>query len=286
MRCLFPIKLHRSINDGSIRGVKIVEVPCGKCPACLKKRANNWFFRMKQEQKNSVTRGFLTLTYSDNHVPISPNGYPTLDKKAIPTFIKRIRTFISRTAGYEDWPPLRYYYVGEYGSKTFRPHYHLIIFNLPTLFLTTCALDAFWTNNKKEVLGHIDIRPVEDGCIKYVVGYILKRSIDDEKDTTDRVREFGYMSKGIGKSWLTPQIIAHYKEKLIPYIIGEGGLKLSMPRYFREKIYSEEEKLLLNLKSEAYLSENLIENWKDYNDWALMEVQKQKQKKVLMRQKL
>ena len=44
--------------------------------------------------------------------------------KDIQDFIKRLRRYLE----YNQLPDIRYYAVGEYGSKTYRPHYHAIIF--------------------------------------------------------------------------------------------------------------------------------------------------------------
>ena len=60
---------------------------------------------------------FLTLTYSDKHLP----PYGSLDRKAFPLFMKRLRK------AYPD-DRIRYYHCGEYGAETRRPHYHSLLF--------------------------------------------------------------------------------------------------------------------------------------------------------------
>ena len=40
-----------------------IDVPCGKCPNCKKRRVNEWVFRLQEEDKVSSTSYFITLTY-------------------------------------------------------------------------------------------------------------------------------------------------------------------------------------------------------------------------------
>lgn len=87
-----------------------VPVPCGRCPPCKQRRVNEWVFRLMQEDKNSVSAHFVTLTYDTRFVPISENGFMTLKKSDFQDFMKRLR-FNTGIQG------IKYYAVGEYGSK-------------------------------------------------------------------------------------------------------------------------------------------------------------------------
>jgi hypothetical protein len=60
------------------------------------------------------------------------------------------------------------------------------------------------------------------------------------------------MSKGLGKNWLKPDTVKNYQNKQIPYIIQGGGIKHKMPRYFKDIIYTPQEKALQALVSEEY----------------------------------
>ena len=53
--------------------------------------------------------------------------------------------------------------------------------------------------------------------------------------------EFALMSQGIGKNFLTDAVKKYYKENQIPYVIWKDGQKMTMPRYFKEKIFTDEE---------------------------------------------
>ena len=66
---------------------------------------------------------FVTLTYDNNHVPISEHGFPTLCKRDFQLFMKRLR--------FNTGVKIKYYVAGEYGSTNHRPHYHAVIFGAP-----------------------------------------------------------------------------------------------------------------------------------------------------------
>ena len=48
---------------------KYVDRPCGKCLACMKRRQNDWAFRIQSETKKYPCRSFfVTLTIDDEHL--------------------------------------------------------------------------------------------------------------------------------------------------------------------------------------------------------------------------
>lgn len=114
-----------------------LEVPCGKCILCREKKANEWVSRgMAETQSSTNIPYFITLTYNDNCLP--RNG---VRKRAAQLFMKRLRINLSRETG-ESFN-LRFFLCSEYGSKTKRPHYHAILWNVPNL-------DPSWEiHNKK-----------------------------------------------------------------------------------------------------------------------------------------
>lgn len=204
------------------------QLPCGKCPFCLKRRVHQWSFRLVQEEKLAFSSYFITLTYADKNIPYSEKGHQTLVKKDLQDFMKRLRKRNDRK--------LRYYACGEYGSKTRRPHYHLILFNAK---LET--IQPAWDK------GHVHYGEVNEATIQYTCKYIskTKRVVNDDKD--DRQREFNLMSKGIGLNYLTPQMIDYHKADLLERMccVRKGGDKIAMPRYYKDKLYTHDERLAL-----------------------------------------
>ena len=108
------------------------KVPCGKCYNCKSRRASTWSTRLLQESKRSTTAHFITLTYDTKYVPITEKGFMSLDKKHLQQFFKRLRQWHGK-----NHIGIRYYAVGEYGGKTYRPHYHIIIYNRSKISLYT-----------------------------------------------------------------------------------------------------------------------------------------------------
>src|SRR5690606_3072882 len=133
--CYTPITVKNKTPLKNQWGFEYIEVPCGKCPQCLRARQNAWSFRLTEHLKHSLSGYFVTLTYSDYHLPMTQNGLPTVDKTHFQKFMKRLRKNLKpKYYGLtfkKEMPPIRYYAVGEYGKITMRPHYHAIIFNLP-----------------------------------------------------------------------------------------------------------------------------------------------------------
>lgn len=252
MQCLAPVTLWRPRNIEVGTEARTDVVSCGKCPACLARRRTGWVFRLKEEQRNASSSAFLTLTYDDENLPWSENGYPTLLTKDHQDFMKRIRSTIKNHFSDDTTKPLKYYAVGEYGTKTHRPHYHSILFNLPDeYFKHPELLDRDWQKGQT-LLAECNIK-----TIKYVTGYINKTIwIDGQIDGDDRLKERSYISKGIGKDYLTPSRIKYYQNILTPYLIIENGDKTTMPRYYKEKMYNQVHKNMINEKTMKYLEEN------------------------------
>lgn len=92
-----------------------MSVPCGNCDGCHLARASDWAVRATHENGCHDEAIFLTLTYHDDYLPDPPFVSVSVMQK----FIKRLRKKVGT---------VRYLLCGEYGSKTMRPHYHILIF--------------------------------------------------------------------------------------------------------------------------------------------------------------
>ena len=201
--------------------LKYIGVPCGQCEDCLKAKARGWAFRILKEASQFDNNFFITLTYDDEHLPsrISKNGLFTcqsLVKSEISDFNKKLKVNLNRkklNSGF------RFYGVGEYGSQTYRPHYHVIYFNLEipdlkfynydkqsgSILFTSEFLDNIW---KK---GHVIIGAVDIGSACYVARYCdkkLNRTKDEKIILSNFLEpEFNVMSR-------RPGIGAFYMDKL------------------------------------------------------------------------
>lgn len=220
MICLTPF--YKKDDDG-----EYMPLPCGKCPACRSRRASQWSLRLRHELNGKQTAHFVTLTYDTATVPISPHGFMTLDKRDVQLWLKRLRKLCP-------WQ-VKYYAVGEYGGEFKRPHYHVILFNA-----TEEAIRSTWN------AGGVHIGTVTGASVGYCLKYISKETKVGKFDRDDRVPEFSLMSKGLGKSYLTDDVLRWHKndiERRVYCVVpSSGGQKVSMPRYYKDKIYSEAER--------------------------------------------
>ncbi len=208
-----------------------VPVPCGKCPNCKRTRVNGWGFRLQQEDKVSLSSKFITLTYDTKHVPITSSGYRTLSKRDVQLFMKRLRKLNNKTTNVEH--KIKYYFVGEYGSKNERPHYHAIIFNVSD----NEHINTAWN------LGTVHIGTVSPASISYTLKYIDKERIIPKHQFDDRLKEFSLMSKGLGKGYLTSKMVKYHHADLDRnYVQRPDGIKIPMPKYYRNKIFTDAQK--------------------------------------------
>lgn len=206
-------------------------------------------FRLRQEEKRCKTAAFLTLTYSDENVNFTPSGLMTLNRKDHTDYMKRFRKFSKKLTGEK----LTYYTVGEYGSDTERPHFHSILFNAPEEMLHTPeSFEAVWQK------GHVQVDKVSPGSIAYVCGYVNKQKFFSEMENDDREPEYSVMSKGIGDNFLSQSRVENLKQTLDPIIWLGKGQKMSLPRYYRDKVLSDQEKAVMALKTTQFIEEKTI----------------------------
>jgi len=199
-----------------------IAVPCGKCPKCKKRRVSSWSFRLLMESKFSESAHFITLTYDTDHAPLTRNGYMGLCKRDLQLFFKRLRK--ADNSGRQ----IKYFAVGEYGGKTYRPHYHIILFNADIKLIQPA-----WQN------GEVHYGKVEGASVGYCLKYISKEGKIPMHRNDDRIPQFSLMSKGLGLQYITEEMKEWHLADLTGrmYCNLEDGKKISMPRYYKDKIY-------------------------------------------------
>ncbi|WNK13174.1 MAG: replication initiator protein [Microvirus sp.] len=228
MRCINPLTLKSGLT-----------VPCGHCNFCLSNRRADWSFRLYQENKVSQSSHFLTLTYDDSTVPVGDDCL-SLCKRDYQLFTKKLRK--------ESETPLRYYAVGEYGTQTARPHYHAIMFNmLPDL----CdQLPKIWGK------GQVHVGQVNPASIHYVTKYVINRDID----VRGREPPFTVMSlrPGIGSIYLNTH--KNYHQDALRYYSHQKGIYQRLPRYFKDKFFTKEQRELMAENAEYESSKVYAKN--------------------------
>ena len=266
-------------------GDRPIAVGCGNCAYCVERKANEWAFRLMQEDKVSNSSYFITLTYDTKSVPLTPKMYMTLARSDLQGFFKRLRYFHDKTkkmrwhrALHAQYRPIKYYAVGEYGSKRKRPHYHAIVFNAHPKHINQAweylgeqvgndengfIIRSHLQEGRKFDAGMVHIGTVTPSSCRYVQKYMMKdqgyRRAKPFPWPYDGVPQFCVQSKGLGHSYLTPQMIAwHRADFNRNYCVWPGGFKVSMPRYYRDRIWpehAEREAMLDHIVTQVELDE-------------------------------
>lgn len=240
MHCLNPISIENpkwlDMTDYDPSVPHWLSVPCGKCVACLQKKRMNWAFRLDKEKLFSTSALFITLTYDNAFLPLDESGLAHVSKRDCQTFLKRLRINVSREMIKQgkDPPTLRYYLSSEYGSKTLRPHYHLLLFNFPIY-----DLPPYETILKAWNLGLVQVGPLRDGGAAYAAKYIM-HPLDNLPKALKR--PFSLMSRrpGLGLAFLTDSQKRYFNENKTYITKLSGGRIAPLPRYYRSKIFDEE----------------------------------------------
>lgn len=201
-------KLFRVDRDEILEGIPF---GCGQCLPCLINKRRVWTLRLLLEFFQHDKASFVTLTYSEQFVPLSPDCTPILCKRHVQLFLKRVRKKFSDRL-------IRFYCGAEYTPKNHLPHYHLILFGVepdeldddwfnwlgrsgplrPGFFRHTTLTDLW---QKK---GIVHVGEVTPESIGYCAGYVTKKVT---RKGDGKVPEFQLMSRipGIGLSAL-PEI--------------------------------------------------------------------------------
>lgn len=210
------------------------KVPCGKCGFCLQAKRSSWMFRIYYEMRNQLHKGwFLTMTYNEQSVKRTPSGKLSLRFRDVQLYLKRIRK-----AKYY----AKYICVGEYGSITKRPHYHMLLWtDAPVGFL-----QVNWKrSNDNKLLGHIQFGELNMQSAMYTLKYIIqpkhKWSDDDLRENTR-----AQFSKGLGLSYMTTEMYNYHSEPddQPNFFAMVDGQRVALPRYYRDKIFTSYEKAL------------------------------------------
>lgn len=201
-------------------------------------RRSDWALRLHHEAKRHLDAAFVTLTYADAHL-VWKAGTSQLHKPHLQGWFKRVRK-----AGYK----VRYYAVGEYGSRTYRPHYHVLLFgSVPEGVIR----DAWW-------FGQVHIGKVTQASVQYTLGYMVNGKHWTMRK--GRVRPFCTMSRrpGLGAGYLTPAMVAWHKSDRKNYAILDG-VKRHLPRYYKEKIFTKKERINIMYVEARRAWENEVE---------------------------
>lgn len=262
------------VYESQFGEVSNMRLPCGKCEWCRKNRARQWSIRCMDEASLYEHNIFVTLTVNEEFKErVFPNG--SLNKYELQKFIRRLRDHERYVAKKEGRIPrkIRYFAAGEYGAKSGRPHFHMILFNYDFAdryywrtsdkghhYDRSELLEKLWSDGtlredgKPNRFGNCDISEVTHDSAGYVASYNVKKAYGAEAEERytktlangEVVRlmpEFMLCSKrpAIGQKWFEKNWYDVYPrdEKVV------DGKKFQPPRYY--------DKLLERMFPDMYL---------------------------------
>lgn len=263
MSCFAPLRAYRSLERGESGKRALVfsyregfhdrpvEIPCGQCLGCREERSRQWAMRCMHEATLHKHNIFVTLTYSDEHLP----EHGSLKKRDFQLFMKKLRKSIHPDK-------VRFFHSGEYGEKYLRPHYHALLFGYQfpdqvyhgqrngNAIFRSKVLENLWGK------GHCEIGSVTYQSASYVAKYCVKKLNGEEaherykrldKDTGELVSveaEYATQSRrpGIGRGFY--EKFGEQVHRLDTVIFS--GKEMKPPKYYdllAEKIRPEELRL-------------------------------------------
>lgn len=243
MTCLHPVRLPTGF------------VPCGKCVECLKRRQREWFIRLEQECLVASSAFFVTLTYGDEFL-FFDSGIAVVSRRDCQLFFKRLRKTLAPDK-------IRYFLCSEYGPTTLRPHYHIILFNFPVE-----KFDVYETILSSWRKGFVKVDPISSARLNYVAKYVVCGYVLPEFLDTKSRRPFSLQSRhpGIGASYLSDRNVERHRRLLSPIIPVQGHPEW-LPRYYRDRIFNEDQKSSLRERSSAKSRDRLLKFVEDnFND--------------------
>lgn len=290
--CLYPrlIKNRKYMankkNGGIPQEIKdkrteYVPVPCGRCKECKKQQARSWQIRLTEDIKHNKNAKFITLTFSDQSIKKLTKKIKGIDGYDLDNEIATIavRRFCERhRKKYKK--SIRHFLVTELGHEgTENIHLHGILFTKLTAeeIKKLWGYGFIWAGYEDEKLNTIN-----GAAITYITKYITKID-EDHKEYQSKI----LTSPGIGKNYITEEKITEHRANDKDYYRNEKGFKMSLPTYYRNKIYNEEEREqkwieLLN-KEERYIEgiKIRVSSREGYEKYYKILAQKQQENKAM-----
>lgn len=227
-----------AIND---RRTLYVPIACGKCMECMKKKSREWQVRVNEEIRHDKTGKFITITFNEESLKklkketkekltkleykerinkIEENEIATI---AIRKFLERWRKKYKKS--------VKHWLITELGHNgTERIHMHGIIWTTETIE----TIEKIWKYGRIWVGEYVN-----EKTINYIIKYVNKAD-NDHKGYIPKI----LTSSGIGKGYMEREDWKNnkYKEETDERYKYKNGTIGSLPIYYRNKIYNEEER--------------------------------------------
>ena len=272
------MKCASSKNYNIISGRKVTHYGCGQCTPCrINQRRKRTARVLLEATGTNGPVAFVTLTYNDENCPHE------LDITHLRRFIESYRRYRKRN---NLRGMVRYFAAGEYGTKTGRPHFHVMLFGHETRYIFRDGrqydpvIESSWPHGGTHTENANHNGSLALRCA-YLAGYITKKLRSDKAD--GRRPEFSCGSQrpaGIGwpglvkiaQSYLLPdgsafsaagQAFMELHGGAVPYTFRYEGRTYPLDRWCREKLA---DLWSIPLKSNKMQNPGMILEWDSTNN--------------------
>lgn len=193
------------------------------------------------EAQGHEQNAFIGLSYSDDNLPDDGSLRPDHLKN----FLKRLRKAVSPVR-------FRFFACGEYGDQSFRPHYHVILFGLPSCSRGLTApnhrgicCDVCSLYSRVWGLGFVHCGQLTEKSAAYCANYTIKKLTGKEVDQySGRLPEFSRSSNrpglGADQMWEVASVLMEHKLDStledVPSALRHGSKILPLGRYLTRKL--------------------------------------------------
>lgn len=195
--------------------VEQIKIPCGQCIGCRLDYSRRWADRCALEASEAPVGScwFVTLTYDPKFEDELKNKFDclSLQKQHLVAFNKKLLRYWDYHYQHQG---IRFYGAGEYGDLNFRPHFHVLYFNLPIFDLKQSFIsklgDVYYKSSVIENIwnyGFVDISEFSWKNAAYTARYIMKKQTGKQGkeyyQAADLQPEFTQMSRmpGIARNY-------------------------------------------------------------------------------------
>lgn len=292
--CLYPTLIRNrkytktKKNGGNIppiidQRVKYVPIGCQRCIECVKQKARGWQLRLLEDIKTNTNGKFITLTFSNESILklTEENDFGeaeayeldnALATRAIRLFLERWRKRFKKS--------VRHFFITELGHEgTENIHLHGILWTNETFDTIKQIWQYGYIWPKKDQYKQ---NYVSERTVNYIIKYITKRD-SDHPNYTPKV----LTSPGIGNQYTNGY--AYLKNKFngtdtIETYRTSTGHQIAIPIYWRNKIYTEQEREQLWLqrldRNERWICGEMIPADDDKQIYGLLQWYRRKNKRL------
>lgn len=224
-----------------------IRIGCGWCEECRKELANEWRIRLTEETKQNDNLIGVTLSFSPESInklesEIHEKAYKGIEGND--TDVNLLASYAVRMWS-ERWRKRfkrapKHWLITELGEQSSeRIHLHGLVWNETGLEIDKFkeAIEKSWGNGNIRFSDYWGLQ-----TINYFLGYVTKL---DPHHKGYKQRIFTSKKMGIGYLADAKRIHKFRGEKTVKYYKATNGCKLKLPKYYKQKLWTEEEREMM-----------------------------------------